>query len=154
MGKQNIETLYASIEKEDYEKFQEIMDEVRKGKIFELSDIGKLCDVFLMEWKHIEPFQYRHIQKMILLSINETDKSAGLEILADKLNEIEIKEPIHVKSFLSFIFFNLSDDECMFFADLLAKQSMKEDLKNEIMKLSDTKDNRMQEMLEKIIKRF
>lgn len=154
MGKQNIITLYKSIEKEDYEKFQEIMDEVRNGNFFELGDIGKLCDVFLMKWKHIEPFQYRHIQKMILLSISGTNKSAGLEILADKLNEIEIKEPIHVKSFLYFIFFNLSDDECMQFTDLLVKQTMKEELKNEIIKLRDTKDSRMKEMLEKIIKRF
>lgn len=52
------------------------------------------------------------------------------------------------------LFFNLSDDECMQFTDLLVKQTMKEDLKIEIMKLRDTKDSRMKEMLEKIIRRF
>lgn len=154
MEKQNIETLYASIEKEDFDKFQNIMDEVRNGKIFELSDIGKLCDVFLIEWKYIEPFQYSYIQKMILLSIDGTDKNAGFEILADKLNEIEIKAPIHVQSFLYFIFFNYSDDECMYFASLLAKQTMKETFKNDIIELCDTKDSRMRKILQKILEKF
>jgi len=154
MEKQNIETLYASIQMENYEKFQDIMDEVQNGKIFELSDIGKLCDVFLMKWEYIEPFQYSHVQKMILLSIDGTDKSAGLEILADKLNEIEIKVPIHVQSFLYFIFFNYSDDECMYFASLLAKQSMKETFKNDIIELGDTEDSRMREKLAKILQKF
>lgn len=46
-------------------------------RIFELSDIGKLCDVFLIEWKYIEPFQYNHIQKMSLLSTDGADKQRG-----------------------------------------------------------------------------
>jgi len=154
MEKQNIEELYASIEMEDFDKLRDIMDEVRSGNIFALRDISKLCDVFLIDWKYIEPFQYLYIQKMILLSINGTDKSAGFEILADKLNEIEIKAPIHVKSFLHFIFFNYSDDECMYFASLLAKQTSKEALKNEIIKLRDTKDSEMQEKLAKVLQKF
>ena len=142
MEKQNIKELYASIEREDFEKFQNIMDEVQDGKVFEQRDIGKLCDVFLIEWKYIEPFQYSHLQKMILLSIDGTDKNVGFEILADKLNEIEIKAPIHVQSFLYTIFYNCSDDECMYFASLLAKQTMKETFKSDIIELSDTKDSR------------
>lgn len=154
MEKQNIKELYASIEGEDFEKFQTIMDEVQDGKIFELRDIGKLCDVFLIEWKYIEPFQYSHLQKMILLSIDGTDKNVGFEILADKLNEIEIKAPIHVQSFLYTIFYNYSDDECLYFASLLAKQAMKETFKNDIIELRDTKDSRMRKILEKVLEKF
>lgn len=154
MEKQNIKALYESIEKEDFEKFQNIMDEVQNGKIFELSDIGELCDIFLIKWKYIEPFQYSHIQKMILLSIDGTDKNVGFKILADKLNEIEINAPIHVQSFLYTIFYNYSDNECMYFASLLAKQTMKEIFKNDIIELSDTEDNRMKEILIKILEKF
>lgn len=152
MSKQSIEKLYRCIEKENYAAFSKILKEVRAGNVFDLSDLDRLCDVFCIEWSHIEPFQYRDIQRMIILSINYGDKNLGMTILANKLNEIAQKQPIHIKSFLNFLINSYTYDDL----DILAKNLHNQDKKNifadKLVLLKDTEDiekiNKIDRMLE------
>lgn len=152
MKKQSIKKLYDCIEKEKFEAFKSIIKEARDGNVFELCDIDKLCDVFLIDWTYIEPFQYKDVQRLIVWSMEKADKEKGMEILCNKLNEIAEKKPIHIQSFLNFLINGYSKEEIYILALNLNKYEAKGIFIECLLLLKDTKDEEKIKKIEEMLK--
>ena len=84
--------------------------------------------------------------------MEKADKEKGMEILANKLNEIAEKKPIHIRSLLNFFINDYSKEELYMLALNLNKCKEKDAFIEDLLVLKDTKQEekvkKIEEMLE------
>ncbi len=85
----NIIKLYEALEEADFEKFDEVYDGVKEGRILlEPKDIVLLCSIFTHKWEYMEPHQIRKIVKMTFMTMYKYELECGLEELVNGLELI------------------------------------------------------------------
>ena len=131
-------------EEENFERFDELYDEVRAGNLSTEEDaVKKLCLSFAEEFQQIHPHQYVKAVKITFMIIQRMGTEEGFRQLAEGLCGLPAEKESHVHEYIKCLCYNYPKEELEKFKIILNQQPQNEVVWRAIRKVCESEHKKL-----------
>lgn len=131
-------------EEENFERFDELYDDVRSGNFTAEKDaVKRLCRTFETEFGQIHPHQYHKAVSMTFMIADRMGIEEGFRQLAEGLCGLGEDKGSYVYEYISMLFYSYQKADLEIFRENLDRQEQNENVWKQIKKLCAQDNERL-----------